>query len=55
MIIYVDDIIITRSNIERTNYLISLLGKQFSLNDLGKLHYLLGIGVIYHHDGLLLN
>lgn len=37
------------------SYFIKLLGNEFSLNDLGKLHYFLGIEVIYQNNGLFLN
>lgn len=38
-----------------TTYLIHLLEKELSLNDLGALHYFIGKEVIYRDNGLLLN
>lgn len=35
--------------------LITQLGKELPLNDLGRLHYFLGIEVIYHNNSLFLN
>lgn len=55
MLVYVDDIIVTRSTSGMISYLINLLGNESSLNDLDKLYYLLGIGVIYQNKGLFLN
>lgn len=55
LLIYVDDTIITGTNTGMINYLFTLLRKEFSSNDLGELHYFLGVEVIYRHDGLFLN
>jgi len=43
MLIYVDDIIVTGSSQEAIIALLNDLKKDFSLKDLGDLHYFLGI------------
>ena len=53
MLVYVDDIIITRSNSSSLQQLITLLDSKFSLKDLGPLHYFLGIEVTELSDGSL--
>ncbi|KAL0541239.1 hypothetical protein IC582_021281 [Cucumis melo] len=45
MLIYVDDIIITK-NYPQAIQLITILGNEFALKDLGPLHYFLGIEVM---------
>lgn len=46
--VYVDDIIVTGSNVTEIDALKSHLHKVFSIKDLGLLHYFLGIEVSYH-------
>ena len=53
MLIYVDDIIITRTSMHAIKSLISHLGSRFALKDLGSLHYFLGIEVSKVADGSL--
>jgi len=43
VLVYVDDIIITGSSSQHIYSLITMLSKDFSLKDLGSLHYFLGI------------
>ncbi|KAG8480392.1 hypothetical protein CXB51_025103 [Gossypium anomalum] len=50
-----DDIIVTGSDSDAINQFIKDLDCQFSLKDLGKLNYFLGIEVHYTSDGLVLN
>lgn len=45
LLVYVDDIIITRSSQKIINQVISSLSRRFSIKDLGTLHYFLGIEV----------
>jgi len=47
ILIYVDDIIITRTNNSLINSLIESLSSHFSLKDLISLHYFLGIEVLW--------
>lgn len=55
MLIYVDDI--TERGLIQVWLLVlpTYLEKNFLLNYLGKLHYFLGVEVIYQNNGLLLN
>lgn len=52
--IYVDDIILTGNNISDIQSLKSHLHRIFSIKDLGKLHYFLGLEVTYLNDGIAL-
>ena len=55
LLVYVDDIIITRNNkVELDNVKISLKS-QFSIKDLGDLKYFLGIEVLRNDNGVCLN
>jgi histone deacetylase 1/2 len=45
MLIYVDDIIVTRSSDQAITALLQNLSSEFALKDLGDLHYFLGIEV----------
>ena len=53
--IYVDDIIITRNNNLEINKVKKHLDNTFSIKDLGRLNYFLGIEVSYTSDGLVLH
>jgi hypothetical protein len=55
ILVYVDDIIVASSSLEATRALLSDLQKDFSLKDLGDLHYFLGIEVRRTQDGLVLS
>ncbi|KAF7844886.1 Retrovirus-related Pol polyprotein from transposon TNT 1-94 [Senna tora] len=54
VLVYVDDVIITGSSKNEIQALVSKLHTQFSLKDLGPLHYFLGIQVIPSSGGGLL-
>lgn len=54
VLVYVDDIIVTGSNPQHINSLISSLHNRFALKDLGDLHYFLGIQVSKTDSGGLL-
>ena len=54
LFLYVDDMVITRSNSSMLSSLIDRLAKEFSLKDLGDLHYFLGIEVVRNDKGLFL-
>ena len=55
MLIYVDDIIVIGSSQEAIIALLNDLKKDFSLKDLGDLHYFLGIEVKWTSGGILLS
>lgn len=55
VLIYVNDILIIGSHSEKVDQLIHQLHLQFSLKDLGILHYFLGIEVIYGNDMMSLD
>lgn len=54
LLIYEDDIILTRDNPRLIDWFITHLGKEFAVKDLGYLHYFLGIEVHSSPDGLYL-
>ncbi|KAM6582190.1 hypothetical protein CsatB_009192 [Cannabis sativa] len=55
LLIYVDDIIITRNSSKELNLFIIKLNKTFSLKDLGPLNYFLGIEVFRDNTGIYLS
>jgi hypothetical protein len=55
MLIYVDDIIIVSSDNSATEKLIHQLTEEFVVEDLGNLHYFLGIEVKQLEKGILLS
>ncbi|RVW93768.1 Retrovirus-related Pol polyprotein from transposon RE1 [Vitis vinifera] len=55
LLIYVDDIIVTGNDNNIISDLISTLSSEFSLKDLGSLHYFLGLEVKYLPNGLLVS
>ncbi|XP_070035124.1 uncharacterized protein [Nicotiana tomentosiformis] len=52
--VYVDDVILTGANLEEIKELKAFLHNQFRIKDLGKLHYLLGLEMLYKADGVLI-
>lgn len=54
MLIYVDDIIVVSSSESNTNALLQLLRDDFAIKDLGILHYVLGVEVIFSEEGNVL-
>lgn len=55
LLIYVDDLLITRSNIDMINELKQILHQSFKMKDLGMLKYFLGIEVMRSSEGVVLN
>lgn len=55
LLLYVDDIILTASSTSFLNYIISLLGGEFSMTDLGPLSHFLGVAVTHSPAGLHLS
>ena len=53
LLVYVDDILVTRSNQKLISHFIFYLHDKFALRDLGPLSYLLGIQA--HRQGLILH
>jgi formate-dependent nitrite reductase membrane component NrfD len=53
VLLYVDDIILTASSDALRNSIMSKLGVEFVMKDLGPLSYFLGIFVTKHTGGLL--
>ena len=55
LVVYVDDIIITRSDVEGIQRLKQFLQKEFNTKDLGRLRYFLGIEVAYANGCIALS
>jgi len=53
--VYVDDIVLTGTNLEEINNLKSFLHDTFKIKDLGQLHYFLGFELLYREDGVLIS
>lgn len=54
ILVFIDDIIITRSSLSHIQQLISKLNTEFSLKQLGTLDYFLGIEVSHMSNGSVL-
>jgi hypothetical protein len=55
ILVYVDDIIVTSLKPQAVSALLQKLGDEFALEDLGNLHYFLGIEVNKVKDGIILS
>ncbi|KAJ9542328.1 hypothetical protein OSB04_028834 [Centaurea solstitialis] len=55
LLLYVDDIVLTTSSERLRKHIISRLSTEFSMKDLGRLSYFLGIAMTRHKDGLFLS
>lgn len=55
VLIYVDDIIVTNNSPSSINHLITNLGADFAIKDLGPLYYFLGIQVQHTSEGIHLS
>lgn len=55
LLLYVDDIVLTASSQSFLQRIISALGQEFSMTDMGPLHHFLGITVERRTDGLFLS
>jgi len=53
--VYVDDIILTGTDIDEITSLKVFLHDQFRIKDLGRLHYFLGLEILYRQDGILIS
>ena len=54
VVIYVDDLIVTRDNVSAIGMLKKQLDLEFDMKDLGELCYFLGIKVVRTNDGIWL-
>ena len=54
-LVYVDDLVITGNNKKFVAHVVTKLGDQFSLKDMGSLHYFLGVEVIPTTAGVFLS
>ena len=52
IVIYVDDLIITRSSKDEIAHVKKMLGAEFDMKDLGELKYFLGIEVVRTPQGI---
>lgn len=52
--VYVDDVLITRTNLQEVEALKAFLHDTFKIKDLEILHYLLGLEILYKDDGVLI-
>lgn len=55
LIVYVDDIMVTRNDEDEIKHLKGSLAKEFEIKDLGFLRYFLGIEVVTSSKGILLS
>ncbi|GJR41372.1 retrovirus-related pol polyprotein from transposon RE1 [Tanacetum coccineum] len=55
LLVYVDDIILTGNQPSLLRHFITRLHREFSITDLGKLNYFLGLEVSYHNSGIFLS
>uniref|UniRef100_A0A3Q7FJI4 Reverse transcriptase Ty1/copia-type domain-containing protein n=1 Tax=Solanum lycopersicum TaxID=4081 RepID=A0A3Q7FJI4_SOLLC len=55
VVVYVDDIILTGTDVNEIRSLKSFLHDQFKIKDLGKLHYFLGLEILYKDTGVLIS
>ena len=55
LLVYVDDLIITGDSTTMVDSFIMVLAHRFSVKDLGKLSYFLGVEVVPNQQGLLLS
>ncbi|XP_070021411.1 uncharacterized protein [Nicotiana sylvestris] len=55
VVVYVDDFILTGTNLSEITALKNFLHDKFKIKDLGKLHYFLGLEIFYRTDGVLIS
>ena len=55
VVVYVDDVIITGTDLVEIQDLKTFLHETFKIKDLGMLHYFLGLEVLYKEDGILIS
>ncbi|XP_019262933.1 PREDICTED: uncharacterized protein LOC109240718 [Nicotiana attenuata] len=52
---YVDDVLLTGTDSEEINQLKAFLHDKFKIKDLGQLHYILGLEILYKLDGIIIS
>ena len=55
LLVYVDDLVLTGNDVNFVNYIVNYLGSQFSLKDMGQLHFFLGVEVLPTKHGIFLS
>ncbi|XP_019246410.1 PREDICTED: uncharacterized protein LOC109226062 [Nicotiana attenuata] len=55
IVVYVDDVIVTGTDLSEIVQLKHFLHDQFKIKDLGRLHYFLGLEVLYTADGVIIS
>lgn len=55
VVVYVNDVILTGTDLEEITYLKTFLHDQFKIKDLGKQHYFLGLKILYRQDDILIS
>lgn len=55
LVVYLDDILLAGSDIPEMTALKTFLDSSFKINDLGFVHYFLGLEVTTHDSGFLIN
>eukprot|EP00253_Pinus_taeda_P010425 PITA_10425 len=55
LVLYVDDLILTSSDLNLINHVKSSLKKKFEMTDLGHLHYFLGLQILQSKEGISLS
>uniref|UniRef100_M1DD39 Reverse transcriptase Ty1/copia-type domain-containing protein n=1 Tax=Solanum tuberosum TaxID=4113 RepID=M1DD39_SOLTU len=53
--VYVDDVLLTGTDLIEINNLKIFLHETFKIKDLGRLHYFLGLEILYKEDGILIS
>ncbi|XP_070017624.1 uncharacterized mitochondrial protein AtMg00810-like [Nicotiana sylvestris] len=53
--VYVDDVILIGTNKKEIEELKAFLHDSFKIKDLGKLHYFLGLEILYKADGVVIS
>ena len=55
IVVYVDDVLFTGTDLVEIQQLKAFLHDSFKIKDLGKLHYFLGLEILYKTDGILIS
>lgn len=55
LVVYVDDVLVTRTDLEEIGALKRYIHETFRIKDLGGLHYFLGLEILYKDNGVLIS